>query len=83
VSERRVRLLITTSCWTCGEPVAAGTTTWWDDDRHHATCTDCYAAHDDQDAEPDAAGARPILLDARTRRRIEIRRAQRSRVTQR
>ena len=43
VSERRVRLLYKTTCWTCEQPVPAGTTIWWDDDRKHATCTECFS----------------------------------------
>jgi hypothetical protein len=80
VSERRVRLLYKTTCWTCAAPIAAGTTTWWDDERAHATCTACVGDHD---ARLDGAVSGPAGLDRRTRRRLEIMRAHRPRVASR
>ena len=71
MSERRVKLLYRTTCWTCDEPVAAGTTIWWDDDRRHATCLDCVPA----EGPPDAADSVRVASDHRSRRRLEIIRA--------
>jgi hypothetical protein len=67
VSERRVKLLYRTTCWTCDESVPAGTTIWWDDDRRHATCTECVPTEGPADAVDEV---RPV--DHRSRRRMEI-----------
>jgi transcription elongation factor Elf1 len=80
VSERQVRLLYKTTCWTCGAPIAAGTTTWWDDERGHATCTRCVR---DTRARVDDTSTTSLTLDRRTRRRLEIMRAHRPRVSTR
>ena len=79
MSERRVRLLYKTTCWTCGAPIAAGTTIWWDDDRKHATCTACFSG----DVRADEPTTAPSSGDARSRRRIEILRANQARLASR
>jgi hypothetical protein len=80
VSERQVRLLYKTTCWTCDAPIAAGTLTWWDDERAHATCTGCRP---EEECRVTDARLLPTPLDHRTRRRIEIMRAHRPRVASR
>jgi hypothetical protein len=79
VSERRVRLLYKTTCWTCEQPVPADTTIWWDDDRKHATCTECVPI----DVRADQATTAPSSGDDRSRRRVEILRANQTRLASR
>lgn len=84
MSERLVRLLYKTTCWTCGATIVAGTATWWDDERAHATCTGCIGEERSHlGAGGLGSGSAPTMLDRRTRRRIEIMRAHRPRVASR
>ncbi len=64
MSERQVRLLYRTTCWVCGDGVAAGTVTWWDDERRHATCTSCF-----DEAAPEAEG---WVVPDRAKRRARL-----------
>jgi hypothetical protein len=70
VSERQVRLLYRTTCWVCGDVIAAGTVTWWDDDRRHATCTTCFDENASATTSP--AGPRPTERAERRARLLRI-----------